>query len=275
MERNREKRHLFSSKSVESLRNVLKRNSKSKDMKTTLKTSSESRSTSQSSRSATLATRARTRLRESRFRAQNESLSSTLKTNKTSIKSLEDFQSYHLAFKQVSNRWPIRPIDHIIGRLQSLPAIKSIADMGCGPEPLLAKAFPKRNVYSMDLFSSNPKIIVSNMNSIPLEDESIDSIVFCLSLLSPDLRRPLSEANRVLKTCGLLMITEITSRFQSKEKSFIKTLRELGFKSTKFQFISEQKMFVFFEFRKIESKKWSEIKKLPKIALKSCKYKKR
>lgn len=92
---------------------------------------------------------------------------------------------------------------------------------------------------------------------VPLEDESIDVAVFCLSLMGTNIRDFLEEANRVLKpgwvlpghscttvcTCacrctypelsvrlrGLLKVAEVSSRFEDV-RTFLGAVTKLGFK---------------------------------------------
>ena len=92
---------------------------------------------------------------------------------------------------------------------------------------------------------------------VPLEDESVDVAVFCLSLMGTNIRDFLEEANRVLKpgwvlprhrcmtVCtfecqcthpelsvllrGLLKVAEVSSRFEDV-RTFLGAVTKLGFK---------------------------------------------
>ena len=48
---------------------------------------------------------------------------------------------------------------------------------------------------------------------MPLDDNSVDVVVFCLSLMGKNYPEFLREANRVIKKDGVLMIAEVLSRF--------------------------------------------------------------
>lgn len=74
-----------------------------------------------------------------------------------------------------------------------------IGDFGCG-EAKIAKSLPQAKVYSFDLSSLDPCVTVCDMASTPLENESLDVVVFCLSLMGTNFGDYLVEANRVLKT---------------------------------------------------------------------------
>ena len=64
-----------------------------------------------------------------------------------------------------------------------------IADFGCG-EARLAQALSStcKQIYSFDLVALNDKITVCDFSKTPLENESIDIAVFCLSLMGTNLR---------------------------------------------------------------------------------------
>ena len=64
-----------------------------------------------------------------------------------------------------------------------------IADFGCG-EARLAQALSSscKQIHSFDLVALNDKITVCDFSKTPLENESIDIAVFCLSLMGTNLR---------------------------------------------------------------------------------------
>ena len=64
-----------------------------------------------------------------------------------------------------------------------------IADFGCG-EARLAQALSStcKQIYSFDLVALNDNITVCDFSKTPLENESIDIAVFCLSLMGTNLR---------------------------------------------------------------------------------------
>lgn len=69
---------------------------------------------------------------------------------------------------------------------------------------------------------------VCDISKLPLESESVDVVVFCLALMGVNYGTFLSEATRVLNIGGILLITEVTSRFQNEQK-FKENLQKLGF----------------------------------------------
>ena len=83
----------------------------------------------------------------------------------------------------------------LLFRLESI----QIADFGCG-EARLARHLPSFNITSLDLVALKPDVIACDMGNSPLNANSMDIVVFCLSLMGTNLKDYLSEANRVLKT---------------------------------------------------------------------------
>ena len=83
---------------------------------------------------------------------------------------------------------------HLFLRLETL----QIADFGCG-EARLARCLPSMKVTSLDLVALRPNVTACDMANSPLNADSMDIIVFCLSLMGTNLRDYLYEANRVLK----------------------------------------------------------------------------
>jgi ubiquinone/menaquinone biosynthesis C-methylase UbiE len=117
-------------------------------------------------------------------------------------------------------KWPVQPVDTIILDLSALPASSVIADIGCGDAKIaseLGKQYkvtftfsdvidlnfkpshfsPK--VHSFDLVAVNDRVTVANMANLPLENDSVDACVFCLSLMGTNIHHFLREAHRILK----------------------------------------------------------------------------
>jgi ribosomal RNA-processing protein 8 len=119
-----------------------------------------------------------------------------------------------------------------IAWLKSRPHNWQVADLGCG-DATLASAVPQK-VHSFDLVSTVPGVIACNMSNLPLQKESIDVAVFCLSLMGTDYGEFLEEAARVLNQSGWIWIAEVQSRFveasgRSILKEFIAAVTQLGF----------------------------------------------
>ena len=66
---------------------------------------------------------------------------------------------------------------------------------------------------------------------MPLPDNSLDVVVFSLSLMGTNFPDFLVEANRVLRKDGIAIIAEVLSRFEDVN-SFVKHMKEeVGFKA--------------------------------------------
>ena len=178
-----------------------------------------------------------------------------------------------------------------------------IGDFGCG-EARLAHALSSTcmKIHSFDLVALNDKVTVCDFTRTPLENESADIVVFCLSLMGTNLRYVnlvnikrtlryisevyqgtlnhlyffsrdyLKEANRVMKIGGILKIAEVESRFDGDGAitSFIQFCEKSGF-SLKWKDLKKE-YFYLFDFKK--TSKFNK-KKVMEVTLKPCLYKKR
>ncbi|VVT50119.1 uncharacterized protein SAPINGB_P002610 [Magnusiomyces paraingens] len=199
------------------------------------------------------------------------------------------FDEYHAGFRSQVQSWPQNPVNEfvkqVIWRMQKpigapggMPGERdgtiTVADMGCGEANLaleLAKyqseaereekkrlrtkkfakpgKLPKFVVHSFDLKKANERITVADIKNVPLEDESVNVVVFCLALMGTNFLDFIKEGLRILKPNGEIWIAEIKSRFADNDtKEFVSILKSLGLfhKSTD----DSNKMFVRFEFFK-------------------------
>lgn len=72
-----------------------------------------------------------------------------------------------------------------------------IADLGCG-EAKLAQSV-KNQVHSFDFVAVTDLVTQCDMKNVPLEDNSCDMAVFCLSLMGTNVIDFICEAHRILK----------------------------------------------------------------------------
>lgn len=211
------------------------------------------------------------KLKAARFRYLNEQMyTNTGKEAKQYFDSdINAYKAYHDGYRLQVSRWPINPIDIIINEIKKLPHKFVIADFGCG-DAKLAKSVPHK-VYSFDLVAVDETVTACDMAHVPLPNDSVDVVIFCLSLMGTNLKEYLMEAKRVLKEDGLLKIAEVESRFDSIER-FITILRSCGF-INKSKDLSHN-MFCFLDFVLKKSTNLAN-QKFPNITLKPCLYKKR
>lgn len=233
------------------------------------------------------------KLEGGRFRYLNELL-----YTKPSSESFEIFRNephlfdeYHRGFRNQVSKWPVNPLDVIEKRIEMLvPEItrndKSsqeviVADLGCGEAELAlrlkSRGMSSVNVYSFDLVARNDRIIAANIKNVPLPNERVHIAVFCLSLMGTDYQDFISEAKRILKPGGYLIIAEVESRLPP---DFATAISEFGFALKRPKNLDIERMFRLFEFQKEGNNISKSDKKQKKLApvlppLKPCLYKKR
>ncbi|KAK4797535.1 hypothetical protein SAY86_029861 [Trapa natans] len=143
------------------------------------------------------------------------------------------FDMYHTGYQAQMSQWPEQPVNKIIKWLKDRSTSLAVADFGCG-DARLAKSV-RNKVFSFDLVSNDPSVIACDMSNTCLESSAVDVAVFSLSLMGINYPSYLTEAHRVLKPGGWLLIAEVKSRLDPKTGGadpdrFIKALLELGFK---------------------------------------------
>mmetsp|Transcript_27204 Transcript_27204/g.105955 ORF Transcript_27204/g.105955 Transcript_27204/m.105955 type:complete len:264 (+) Transcript_27204:35-826(+) len=155
----------------------------------------------------------RKRLESGTFRQINERLYSV--TGKDAFSFMEadpkQFSIYHSGYREQVKKWPRNPLDDIIRMVKKQPSSYMVADFGCG-EARLAREV-KQRVHSFDLVAINENVTACNMKHTPLQSDSVDIAVFCLSLMGTDYPDFLTEARRILKPSGKLFIAEVLSRY--------------------------------------------------------------
>ncbi|XP_069748400.1 ribosomal RNA-processing protein 8 isoform X2 [Narcine bancroftii] len=243
-------------------------------------------------RSAALRARMQQRLTSARFRYINEQLytSDSAAARMLFTQDVTAFQLYHQGFTAQLSQWPENPVDRIIAYIRNRPRSAIVADFGCG-DCKVARSVANM-VHSFDLVALNDHVTVCDMakvptrenaildlllgnkteqvTEVPLSSESVDIVVFCLSLMGTNLLDILLEANRVLRVGGILKIAEVASRFGDVRR-FVSVLGSLGFKLLSKD--TENRYFYMFDFEKTQAPK--DRNKLPQLMLKPCLYKKR
>jgi ribosomal RNA-processing protein 8 len=91
----------------------------------------------------------------------------------------------------------MNPLDEIIDFIKKRPGNLVVADFGCG-EARLAQSV-KNKVHSFDLVKINDRVTQCDMKTVPLDSQSCDIVVFCLSLMGTNIVDFLCEAHRILK----------------------------------------------------------------------------
>lgn len=220
--------------------------------------------------SAELRARMEQRLNAARFRYINQQLytADSREALRLFQQDPEAFSIYHSGFSQQVQRWPVNPITKVIKYIKNRPPSLLVADFGCG-DALLARSV-RNKVHSFDLVALNEHVTVCDIAKVPLLDGSVDVVVFCLSLMGKNLGDFLQEANRVLKLGGVLLVAEVSSRFDDV-RQFLSAMSQLGFKAINKD--TENKYFFLFEFSKTGCAR--KVAKHAGLELKPCLYKKR
>jgi len=230
----------------------------------------DSKSSKQPKPVLSLGERMKEKLCAARFRHLNEQL--YVSSGDAAYKLMQDdpdgFTVYHQGFQKQVEKWPENPLDRVMKYVRMKRADMVVADFGCG-DAQLACSVPNK-VHSFDLVAVNERVTACNMAKLPLTSGSVDIGVFCLSLMGTNLNDFIWESNRVIKMNGTLLVAEVVSRFD-KVNSFVSKMEKLGF--TIINKDTSNKMFVWFEFRKISCPVKSN--SLPVITLEPCIYKRR
>ena len=182
------------------------------------------------------------------------------------------FSSYHQGYQHQAAQWPLDPLNSLMTDILRQDSNLVIADLGCG-EARLARSVPN-TVHSFDLVAANDSVTVADIANLPLQDKSVDMVVFCLSLMGTNMRDFVFEAARILKVGGVLKIAELESRFQGDGMdvdTFIASLGKFGLKNNWKDL--KKDFFYFLDFTKVVDVK--KKKKLPDLSLKVYLYKKR
>ncbi|XP_004621276.2 ribosomal RNA-processing protein 8 [Sorex araneus] len=227
---------------------------------------------SQDARAGALRARMTQRLDGARFRYLNEQLYSKPSSAAQSLfqEDPEAFLLYHRGYQNQVKKWPLHPVDRIAKDLRQRPASLVVADFGCGDCRLASSV--RNPVHCFDLASLDPRVTVCDMAEVPLEDESVDVAVFCLSLMGTNIRDFLEEANRVLKPGGLLKVAEVSSRFEDV-RAFLGAVTKLGFKII-FKDLTNSYFFLF-DFQKTGPPRVGPKAQLSGLKLQPCLYKRR
>lgn len=179
----------------------------------------------------------------------------------------ELFEVYHEGFRSQAANWPMKPVQFIATWLRKQPAAHVVADLGCG-DAELSTSVPQ-TVHSFDLVAVNDRVVACDIADVPLAASSVHVCVFCLALMGSNYAKFLKEAHRLLRPKGTLKIAEVASRIEDVE-GWDALLRAIGFDETERD--DSNTHFTLFTYVKSER---PQQKKLPRVWLKPCIYKRR
>lgn len=248
-------------KQVKQVKNISKKLEKPRDQQTSIR-----------SDKASFKSSIEQKLSSSKFRWLNEQMYTQHSSGalKMFTESPKLFSVYHQGFTLQTQKWPVNPLDRIISHLNTLPADLLVVDLGCGEARLALEV--EQKVLSFDLLAVNSRVTACDMRDLPVETATAHVAVFCLALMGTNILEFLTEARRVLRHRGELMIAEISSRFEDIDK-FISSVEDLNFKLESRDDLTD--MFTLIRFRRKRAKFDSNNFESELFSLKPCLYKKR
>ncbi len=185
----------------------------------------------------------------------------------------EEAKNYHYYYSKQVKKWPVNPNDLIFKEIGKIEGNKNLvnSDLGCGDK------LPRNSNHLLfDKYPMNEKVVKAELESIPVEKESSDIVVCCLSLMTDYLSKILLEINRILKMGGIFYLAEVKSRIE-RVRSFVIQIEKMGFKTENVD--TSNKCFIVIKVSKNKDVSTLYVKnsgkRLPVIKLAPCLYKKR
>jgi len=128
---------------------------------------------------------------------------------------------YHQKLDETRKLWTVDPIKVIANKINNLPipdhiiAKMVIGDFGCG-RARLAELLNNK-VYNFDHHNIlGENVIACDMRRTLLKRETLDVVVFSLSLMGQNWTEYIAEAKRCLRKRGMLMIAETTKSLTAR-----------------------------------------------------------
>uniref|UniRef100_W5N8N3 Ribosomal RNA-processing protein 8 n=1 Tax=Lepisosteus oculatus TaxID=7918 RepID=W5N8N3_LEPOC len=205
-------------------------------------------------------------LKSARFRFINEQLYTS--TSQEAYRMLQQehqaFNIDHRGFTAQVERWPSNPVDSIISYLCNKPSSMVVADFGCGDCKIARRV--KNKVHSFDLLPINDLVTVCDMARSRLFKWLRGS----LPLMGTNTGDFLVEANCVTNKNGILMITEVASRFENV-RSFLLVITNVNLEFA----VKDTSYCYFYTFELIKTTESEGKSHTAGLELKPCMYKKR
>jgi hypothetical protein len=156
--------------------------------------------------------------------------SDSTKTHDRLANNPEEWAHYHTLYRQLRETWPVVPSKEEIQWLLARDGYV-VGDFGCGEAFLAAEAGAKHTIHSFDHVAIDKRVIACDIAHVPLDDESLDVAIFCLSMMGTNFTDYIREAHRCLVLDGHLHLWEAASYFEDV-KQFAAALGKLGFDVT-------------------------------------------
>jgi SAM-dependent methyltransferase len=139
----------------------------------------------------------------------------------------EEWLEYHRQYREARETWSVIPFEHWISRLNQLSQRLEIGDFGCG-EAKIQEMLGER-VHSFDHVAINENVTACDITSVPLENSSLDVVIFSLSLMGKNWCDYLKEAHRCLASNGYVFISETTRALEGRLSELRNILVTNGF----------------------------------------------
>ena len=156
---------------------------------------------------------------------QKWSVTNSKNTFKRLGENKEEWYYYHELYRQKRKEWDEIPYVEIAKKITKRKDW-IVADMGCG-ENLLSKEIPNK-VYGFDYVACEPSVTECDITNVPLEDSSVDVVVYSLSLMGSNYVEYLKEGHRILKPFGLMFICEPYKKVKDKLEAYKENLEAIG-----------------------------------------------
>jgi hypothetical protein len=147
-------------------------------------------------------------------------------TNEKLNKNPEDWYYYHELYRNKREIWDEIPYKEIAKKITRKDFI--VADLGCG-ENLLKDEIPENKVLSFDYIAIDNSVTACDISKLPLENNCVDVVVFSLSLMGSNKKDYIIEGYRILKSFGIIMISEPLDKWKDKENTLKEIIEEIGF----------------------------------------------
>ena len=158
------------------------------------------------------------------------------------------WKEYHKVREENIKDWVENPITVIAERLNENPG-QVVADLGCGMNKLKDLVKNYKAWYSFDHCAVDSSVVEADCSDLHeyLEDESIDSAVFCMSLWGTNYLDLIKEAHRYLKMGGTLYVVEPKDKVD--QSVLLGETIQLGFDLT--NLVLERNGKTYFEYKKV------------------------
>jgi hypothetical protein len=150
------------------------------------------------------------------------STSNSSTINKRLSEDPSEWYYYHTLYSEARKNWDEIPFIEISKRINNRPEWIG-GEFGCG-ENLLSKEINNK-VYAFDHIAIDDSVIACDIKNVPLDDNTLDVVVFSLALMGNNYEDYIKEAKRTLKSFGYIFICEPLKKWDGRENDLIDILQ--------------------------------------------------